>query len=300
MGELNGWRVGDEAGLMDDDLIAWVEEGAQGEIESLTDADGDEDFLFGVVAQLKVFGQEIGDSPAQFEQAEVGRVTGPSALQCIDRGLSSAPRSGEVRFTDPERDDVGDALDEFEKSRMPDRGRPVTCCAIQRSGCDGETLIRILPFHQDAFEFISLEHKMGCCGRNTFDGGDGFRDKGCDFAQVCAFDEQEEVECAAGEEHGTDLGKLADSGGQAIETAFTFRLDFDFDDGLDPIEVEFVFVDDGLIAEDDFSLFVVIDFLAHFFGGDTEHASDIGSGGECVITEDFEQLIHGSALVERS
>ena len=53
--------VGDVAGLVVDDFVARVEEGAEGEVERLGDADGDEDLVFRIVGDVEVGLDVSGD-----------------------------------------------------------------------------------------------------------------------------------------------------------------------------------------------------------------------------------------------
>lgn len=64
-GQLGDRLVADEAGLRDDDLIPRLHQGADGQVDGLAAADGDQDiFLF--IVQFKPAGQVVADLAAQF------------------------------------------------------------------------------------------------------------------------------------------------------------------------------------------------------------------------------------------
>jgi len=78
-----------------------------------------------------------------------------------------------------------------------------------------------------------------------------------------------------------------DALGNAVEAAFAFGLDLDFDDGFDEVGVDFVVVDDGLVAEDDLVVLVLLDAALDFVGGEVEHLGQISRRSQRVFFEEF-------------
>ena len=107
--------VRDVAGLVVDDLVAGIGDGADGEVERLADADGDEDFIGRVVHAAELPLHVGGEGLAQLEQAEVGGVAGRAALQRVDGVFADVPGGGEVRLADAQRDHVLHRADDVEE-----------------------------------------------------------------------------------------------------------------------------------------------------------------------------------------
>ena len=109
-------RVADKARLGDEHLLAGIDEGADGVVDRLGAADGDEDLLVCVVAQLVLAARERGDLAAQLGKTPVGGIEGLTLLKRLDAGAPDLPRGLEIRFADAERDCVGHFGCHFEKT----------------------------------------------------------------------------------------------------------------------------------------------------------------------------------------
>jgi hypothetical protein len=142
-------------------------------------------------------------------------------------------------------------------------------------------------FHHDGLLFVGLEHEVGAGAGDASEGGEFFGDELGDFTEITALDENEEVVAAGHEEKGSDFVELGDTAGDAIEAAFAFGLDLDFDDGFDEVSVDFVVVDDRLVAEDDFVVLVLLDAARDLVGGEVEHLGQIGGRSQRVFFEKF-------------
>ena len=108
-------RVTDVARFVINDLIARIDQRAERDIHGLAHADGDEDLVGWVVRQPEPPLQADGNGLAQFEQTEVGGVTGPALFQGKDGGFADVPRGDEIGFAHAKGDDILHALHEFEK-----------------------------------------------------------------------------------------------------------------------------------------------------------------------------------------
>ena len=98
--------VGDPVGGGDDDFVAFVEQGGEGEVEGLFAADGDDDLGGGVVE--RVFAGELGGN-CLFERDDAGGgggVLGGAAVQGVDGGLLDVIGGVEVGLAGAEADDV--------------------------------------------------------------------------------------------------------------------------------------------------------------------------------------------------
>ena len=100
---------------MEEDFVAGIEQGAQGQVQRLGDADGYQDFGRAVVPDAKVLEDVAGDRFPEARKAEIGGVAGAAFLQGINGGLADVPWGIEVGLADAERDDVLHRLHDFEK-----------------------------------------------------------------------------------------------------------------------------------------------------------------------------------------
>jgi len=114
-GQRDARAVGDITWLVVEHLVARIEQGAQGEIDSLGDAHGDDDFVMGVVGDGEILLHILGNRAAQAWIAEIGGVAGAALFQGIDGGLADMPRRDKVGLTDTEGDDPLHRLDDFKK-----------------------------------------------------------------------------------------------------------------------------------------------------------------------------------------
>ncbi len=116
---------------------------------------------------------------------------------------------------------------------------------------------------------------MGRGGEDALEWRKPFADKSGHFAQRASFDKEQQVVSAAHQVGGANFGKAADPLGDGIEPAFTLRRHFDFDDGGDFVQVEAVFIENGLVAAYNAALFVISDALCHFCDREIEHPGDV-------------------------
>ncbi|MFM2177112.1 MAG: hypothetical protein RL015_1210 [Verrucomicrobiota bacterium] len=115
VGHLDARAVADVAGLVVNDFVARIQNGAEGDVESLTDADGDEDLGLRVVGDTELLFHVFADEHAEGLQAEVRSVAGLAFFQRADDGLADRPGGGFVGLTDAEGDDIRAANDELEE-----------------------------------------------------------------------------------------------------------------------------------------------------------------------------------------
>lgn len=115
-GEDDGGAVGDEAGLVVDDFVAGVEDGTEGDIDGFGDADGDEDFVEGVVVAAEMLCDVGGDGLAEAEFAAVGGIVGGAAFDGEEGGLTDIPWGIEIGLTDAEGDDIFLGSDDIEEA----------------------------------------------------------------------------------------------------------------------------------------------------------------------------------------
>ena len=113
-------RVRDVTGLVVQHLVARIDHRAQGQVQRLAHADGDEDFVLRVVGSLERLLHVARELLAQLEQAQVGRVVRRAPFQREERGFADVPRRIEVRLPDAETDDVLHRADDVEE--VPDAG----------------------------------------------------------------------------------------------------------------------------------------------------------------------------------
>ena len=107
--------VGDIAGLVVEDLVAGIEQGAERDVDGLGDTHGDDDFVVGVVGDGEMLLDVGGDRPAKARRAEIGRIAGVSLFERIDRRLADVPRGDKIRLADPQRDDLLHRLDDLKE-----------------------------------------------------------------------------------------------------------------------------------------------------------------------------------------
>ena len=115
VGHLDAGAVADVAGLVVDDFVARIQNGAEGDVERLADADGDEDLGLRVVGDAELLFHILADEYAEGLQAEVRGVAGLAFFQRADDGLADGPGGGFIRLADAEGDDIRAADDELEE-----------------------------------------------------------------------------------------------------------------------------------------------------------------------------------------
>ena len=83
---------------MINDFITGIQQRAQGEVDGLTNAHGDQHFFFRNVVNMEKLAHILGDRFAQGEQAEVRGVAGLTFFQRINRRLTDVPWGSEIRL----------------------------------------------------------------------------------------------------------------------------------------------------------------------------------------------------------
>ena len=107
--------VAHERGHGHDDLVAGIEQTAQGQVDGLAAAHGDQDLLGVVVVQVKAAAEIVGDLPPQLQHTGVGGVLGVAPLQGVDTRVPDVPGGDKVGLTDAQGDGVGHLLQDVEK-----------------------------------------------------------------------------------------------------------------------------------------------------------------------------------------
>lgn len=129
--------------------------------------------------------------------------------------------------------------------------------------------------HEDTLFLVGAEHEVGGGGDDALDGGEFFGDEAGDLAEVFAFDDDEEVVGSGHEVAGYDFSMFGDAFGEAIEAAASFRGDFHLDDGADEVDADFLFIDDGPVAEDEAIGLEFFNAVEHLIGGEVEHFGEL-------------------------
>ena len=130
-------QVGHVRRLVEDDLVAGVDEGRHGRRDRLRRADGDEQLAFRVVLDPVQPRQVLGQRAAQLERAVVARVVGPPGPS--ERTPSSMIWGGVVKSGSPtpEADDVGHRGDDVEELADARRRHGGHAPGQARGGPDG-------------------------------------------------------------------------------------------------------------------------------------------------------------------
>lgn len=150
-------------------------------------------------------------------------------------------------------------------------GQPCGFCL--RGDC--EPVLVFFGDHEDALFLVWAEHEVRGGGDDPRDGGEFFCDEAGDLAEVLALDDDEEVVGAGHEVAGDDLGVFGDAFRKAIEAAASFGSDFYLDDGADEIDSDFLFIDDGPVAEDEAIGLELFDAVEDLIGGEVEHFGEL-------------------------
>ncbi len=108
-------RIADVARLVVEHFVAGIQQRAQGEVDRLGDADGDDDFGARIVGDAEVLLHVAADGRAQLGQAEIGGVVRAALLERIDRRLADVPGRVEIGLADAEGDDLLLLRDDVEK-----------------------------------------------------------------------------------------------------------------------------------------------------------------------------------------
>ena len=154
-GELDARRVGDEAGLVVDHLVADVQRRAEGGVHALGGAHRDDELRARVVAHAVALQQVLRDELAQLDHPAVGGVVRLPGLEAGDGGAGDRLRRREVRLADGEADDVlhlGQHVEEAANARRRHRADAVVqeVCRWRgpslgraSSSCDGQCTQRV-------------------------------------------------------------------------------------------------------------------------------------------------------------
>ncbi|MFM1943727.1 MAG: hypothetical protein RI897_2709 [Verrucomicrobiota bacterium] len=129
--------------------------------------------------------------------------------------------------------------------------------------------------HEDALFLVGAEHEVGGGGDDALDGGEFLGDEAGDLAEVFAFDDDEKVVGSGHEVAGDDLRVFGDAFGEAIEAASAFGGDFDLDDGAYEVDADFLFIDDGAVAEDEAIGLELFNAVENLIGGEVEHFGEL-------------------------
>ena len=98
--------VTDECRLNHEDFITRIDHGADGDVDRLGAADGNDDLMIRVVVGMHGAGQIPRNGPAQVCQPRIGGVDDLLALKHIDSFLADAPRGGKIRLAHAQADDA--------------------------------------------------------------------------------------------------------------------------------------------------------------------------------------------------
>ena len=98
--------VADKGGDGNDDLIPRIDHAAQGQVDGLAAAHGDNDLMGKVVLEMEAAVQIGRNLPAQLGHAGVGGVLCKSLFQGVDARVPDVPGRDKVRLADSQRDCV--------------------------------------------------------------------------------------------------------------------------------------------------------------------------------------------------
>ena len=115
-GKHDARRIGNIAGVRNEDLVSVGYQGPQGEIDGFGRADRNQDLAVPVVRQLITAFQVQADLLPQFRQAAVGGVLGFTVHKGIDRGVAYHVRRFEIRLADAQGDRVLPGRSQVEKA----------------------------------------------------------------------------------------------------------------------------------------------------------------------------------------
>ena len=98
--------IAHEGGGGDDDLVPRLQQTAEGQIQALTAAHGDQGLADGLILQVKPPLQIAADGPAQVGESGVGGVLGKALFQGVDARIPDVPGGLEVRLSHAQGDGV--------------------------------------------------------------------------------------------------------------------------------------------------------------------------------------------------
>ena len=91
---------------------------------------------------------------------------------------------------------------------------------------------------------------------------------------------------------GAHLLETVDAFGDGIESDLAFGCEIDLDDRRDGVIAEFLPVDEGVVAQDDFVLLQTLDVFFHFVLAFLEHGGDFADGAAGVVLQKFQEFAH--------
>ena len=115
LGQGDGGLVGDVAGVGAEDFVAVVDERAEGDVEGLTGAAGNDDLGGGVVGNAVERVQLLTEGFAELHEAVVGGVVRLALLDALDGGAADGFGGYIIGFTDAEGDNVVDGAEQVEE-----------------------------------------------------------------------------------------------------------------------------------------------------------------------------------------
>ena len=118
-GKHDARRIGNIAGVRNEDLIPVGHQGPQGEIDGFGRADCYQDLGVPVIGQLIAAFQVQADLLPKLRQAAVGGVLGFAVHEGIDRGVADHVRGFEIRLADAQGDRVLPGRSQVKKAADP-------------------------------------------------------------------------------------------------------------------------------------------------------------------------------------
>ena len=141
VGHGNAGHIGDKARLGVQHLVSGVDDGPQSNVDGLTAAHGNDDFLHRIVGNTDAALRESGDFPAQLGQTGIGGIECLTPGQGTDTLITDMPGGIKVRLANAQRNGVRDITGGIKEP--PDTGR------LQRHHFSGQQVfshaITILP-----------------------------------------------------------------------------------------------------------------------------------------------------------
>ncbi len=124
-GELNGHRnagcqrhhgpITHKAGLWNQHLVPGIDQAADGAVNALTAAHGDENLLVIVIMQVKPAAEIIGDFPAHIGHTGIRSILCKALFQRVNAGVTDMPGGGKIRFANAQGNGVGHVLQNVEE-----------------------------------------------------------------------------------------------------------------------------------------------------------------------------------------
>jgi hypothetical protein len=129
---------------------------------------------------------------------------------------------------------------------------------------------------------------MGGGTRHALQRGQLLGDKLGHLAQAASLHENQQIVAATHQKQAGDLVKFRNPFGDPIKPALALRLHLHLDVRLDQVAIHLVVINDGLVAENDFLLFVLPDPTLDFFRRQVQHPGQIVGRSQGVLLEQFQ------------